>query len=211
MSGRFITLEGGEGAGKSTLLQGLRAYLAERGIEPLFTREPGGTALGEGVRALVLDPALRGMCAESELLLMFAARAQLVRESIRPALEAGQWVVCDRFTDASFAYQGGGRGQPRERIADLERWAAADLRPDLTLLLDLPVDTGRARAAGRGEESDRIEREGDGFFERIRAAYLQRAAEQPERFRILDATRSAQEVLAAATEALEPLLAGGAE
>ncbi|RAP56324.1 dTMP kinase [Oleiagrimonas sp. MCCC 1A03011] len=211
MSGRFITLEGGEGAGKSTLLQGLRAYLAERGIEPLFTREPGGTALGEGVRALVLDPALRGMCAESELLLMFAARAQLVRESIRPALEAGQWVVCDRFTDASFAYQGGGRGQPRERIADLERWAAADLRPDLTLLLDLPVDTGRARAAGRGEESDRIEREGDGFFERIRAAYLQRAAEQPERFRILDATRSAQEVLAAATEALEPLLTGGAE
>ncbi|KGI77947.1 dTMP kinase [Oleiagrimonas soli] len=208
MSGRLITLEGGEGAGKSTLLQGLRAYLAERGIEPLFTREPGGTALGEGVRALVLDPALRGMCAESELLLMFAARAQLVRESIRPALTAGQWVVCDRFTDASYAYQGGGRGQPRERIADLERWAADGLQPDLTLLLDIPVDTGRARAAGRGEDSDRIEREGDGFFERIRAAYLQRAAEQPQRFRVIDATQSPQQVLADAMAALEPLLAG---
>nr|WP_244962474.1 dTMP kinase [Oleiagrimonas soli] len=204
----MITLEGGEGAGKSTLLQGLRAYLAERGIEPLFTREPGGTALGEGVRALVLDPALRGMCAESELLLMFAARAQLVRESIRPALTAGQWVVCDRFTDASYAYQGGGRGQPRERIADLERWAADGLQPDLTLLLDIPVDTGRARAAGRGEDSDRIEREGDGFFERIRAAYLQRAAEQPQRFRVIDATQSPQQVLADAMAALEPLLAG---
>jgi dTMP kinase len=206
VSGRLITLEGGEGAGKSTLLEGLRAYLLERGVEPLFTREPGGTALGEGVRALVLDPQLRGMCAESELLLMFAARAQLVRECIRPALESGRWVVCDRFTDASYAYQCGGRGQPRERIAELERWAAQDLQPDLTLLLDLAVDTGRARAAGRGMDSDRIERENDGFFERIRATYLERASEQPRRFRVLDASQSPQQVLAAAMAAIDPLL-----
>lgn len=206
----MITLEGGEGAGKSTLLEGLRAYLGKRGIEPLFTREPGGTALGEGVRQLVLDPALRDMCAESELLLMFAARAQLVRECIRPALAAGRWVVCDRFTDASYAYQGGGRGQPRERIAELERWAADSLQPDLTLLLDLPVSTGKARAAGRAEHADRIEREDMAFFERIHATYLERAAAEPGRFRVLDATGSPQQVLDAAIAALAPLLDGDA-
>ena len=202
----MITLEGGEGAGKSTLIEGLRGFLAEQGIEPLFTREPGGTALGEGVRKLVLDPDLRGMCAESELLLMFAARAQLVRECIRPALDAGRWVVCDRFTDASYAYQGGGRGQPRERIAELERWAADGLKPDLTLLLDVPVTTGRSRAAGRQEHADRIEREDIAFFERIHGAYLERAMAEPARFRVLDATRSPEQVLEAAVAALRPLL-----
>lgn len=203
--GRLITLEGGEGAGKSTLVAGLRALFEARGIRPLLAREPGGTPLGEAIRALVLDPAHISTCAEAELLLMFASRAQLVREVILPALEQGRWVLCDRFTDASFAYQGGGRGQPFERIEELERWAAAGLKPDLTLLLDLDVDRGRARAAGRGE-ADRIEVEEDGFFERVRAAYRRRAAEEPGRFRILDAGLPAAQVLEAAAAALSPLL-----
>jgi dTMP kinase len=192
--GRFITLEGGEGAGKSTLLAGLRAHLEGRGVDLLLTREPGGTALGEAVRAIVLDPAQRGLCAESELLLMFASRAQLVRETIAPALAAGRWVLCDRYVDASYAYQGGGRGQPAERIAAIEQWACAGLVPDLTLLLDLPVATGRARAAGRGA-ADRIEVEADGFFERVRAAYRQRAAAEPRRFRVVDAGQAPEAVL----------------
>jgi dTMP kinase len=202
--GKLITLEGGEGAGKSTLLAGLQQHLRAQGVDLVQTREPGGTPLGEAVRAIVLDPAHRGMCAESELLLMFASRAQLVRECIEPALAAGQWVLCDRFTDASYAYQGGGRGVPNERIATLEQWAAHGLTPDLTLLLDLPVATGRARAAGRGE-ADRIEVEGDTFFERVRAAYRARAAAEPLRFRIIDATLTPPEVLAAAIDATRHL------
>jgi len=138
------------------------------------------------------------------LLLMFASRAQLVRECIEPALAAGQWVLCDRFTDASYAYQGGGRGVPDERIATLEQWATHGLTPDLTLLLDLPVATGRARAAGRGE-ADRIEVEGDTFFERVRAAYRARAAAEPARFRIIDATLTPPDVLAAAVAATRHL------
>ncbi|GAB3791327.1 dTMP kinase [Dyella agri] len=192
--GRFITLEGGEGAGKSTLLAGLRTHLESSGVDLLLTREPGGTALGEAVRAIVLDPARHELCAESELLLMFASRAQLVREAIEPALAAGRWVLCDRFVDASYAYQGGGRGQPAERIAALEQWACAGLQPDLTLLLDLPVSTGRARAAGRGA-ADRIEIEADGFFERVRDAYRARAAAEPQRFRVIDAGQPVETVL----------------
>src|SRR5690606_20387383 len=130
MSGCLISLEGGEGAGKSTVLGAIRACIEAHGIRLLVTREPGGTALGEGVRELVLSPALSGVCAESELLLMFAARAQLVREVIAPALARGQWVLTDRFTDASFAYQGAGRGQPESRISDLEQWAAQGLQPN---------------------------------------------------------------------------------
>jgi dTMP kinase len=205
--GRFISLEGGEGAGKSTLLAGLRERFAARGIDLLLTREPGGTGLGEAVRGIVLDPACRGMCAESELLLMFASRAQLVREVIEPALAAGRWVLCDRYVDASYAYQGGGRGQPQARIAALEQWACDGVKPDLTLLLDLPVATGRARAAGRGE-ADRIEGEADAFFERVRAAYRVRAAAEPERFRVIDAGRPAAEVLASAWDALAHLPGG---
>jgi len=201
MTGRLITLEGGEGAGKSTVMDAVRERLAARGIDVIVTREPGGTVLGEAVRDIVLDPARRNLCAEAELLLMFASRAQLVRELIRPALDAGQWVLSDRFTDASYAYQGAGRGQPYARIADLERWAAL-VRPDLTLLLDLPIAEGLARAGGRGR-ADRIELESGDFFERVRAAYRARAAAEPARFRIIDATRSIADVRAAAFAAID--------
>lgn len=204
--GKFISLEGGEGAGKSTLLAGLRGALGRRGIDVVQTREPGGTALGEAVRAIVLDPALRGMAAEAELLLMFASRAQLVREIIEPTLHAGQWVLCDRFADASYAYQGAGRGQPTTRIAELERWACAGLQPDLTLLLDLPVALGRERIAGRGG-ADRIEVEADAFFERVRAAYRARAVAEPGRFCVLDASQSPDVVLRAALAATSALAA----
>lgn len=207
--GRLITLEGGEGAGKSTLLRGLEAHLRERGVDLVVTREPGGTAVGEAVRGVVLDAANNELCAEAELLLMFASRAQLVRQVIEPALAGGRWVLCDRFTDASYAYQGGGRGQPLERIAELERWAALGLRPDITLLLDLPVSEGRARAAGRGE-ADRIEGEGDAFFERIRGAYRQRAASDPGRFRVLDASAPPDAVLAQAVAGVAGLFGQGA-
>jgi dTMP kinase len=205
--GKFISLEGGEGAGKSTLLAGLRAYIEQSGIALVQTREPGGTAVGEAVRAIVLDPAQRELAAETELLLMFASRAQLVRELIEPALSAGQWVLCDRFADASYAYQGGGRGQPVARIAELERWACAGVKPDLTLLLDLPVATGRARAAGRGD-ADRIEVEADAFFERVRMSYRERAAAEPDRFRVIDASQSPAAVLQEATRALAVLVGG---
>lgn len=205
--GRFISLEGGEGAGKSTLLAGLRAYVAEQGIDLVQTREPGGTAVGEAVRAIVLDPQARTMSAETELLLMFASRAQLVRETVAPALAAGRWVLCDRYVDASYAYQGGGRGQPLARIAELERWACDGITPDLTLLLDLPVATGRARAAGRGD-ADRIEGEADAFFERVRASYRARAAAEPSRFRVIDAGRPPEVVLQSAIAAIAPLFEG---
>ncbi len=203
--GKFVSLEGGEGAGKSTLLAGLRACIEQHGISLVQTREPGGTGVGEAVRAIVLDPAQRGMAAETELLLMFASRAQLVREVIAPALTAGQWVLCDRFVDASHAYQGGGRGQPAERIAELEAWACGGIKPDLTLLLDLPVAIGRARVAGRGE-ADRIEVETDAFFERVRKVYRERAAAESSRFTVIDASQPPEQVLRDATVALARLI-----
>jgi dTMP kinase len=205
MRGRLITLEGGEGAGKSTVLAAVRECLQAQGIDVVVTREPGGTALGEAVRRLVLDPSHAVVCAESELLLMFAARAQLVRETIQPALAAGRWVLSDRYTDASHAYQGGGRGQPQERITELERWAAP-VMPDLTLLLDLPVAVGLARAGARGE-ADRIERENGDFFERVRAAYRARAAAEPARFRVLDASKAVEEVREAACAEIKRFVA----
>ena len=202
--GRFISLEGGEGAGKSTLLAGLHKHLVKQGVQLLQVREPGGTSLGEAVRSIVLDPANSAISAESELLLMFASRAQLVRKRIQPALQAGQWVLCDRYVDASYAYQGGGRGQPVQRIAELERWACDGVTPDLTLLLDLPVSTGRARAAGRGA-ADRIEVEADAFFERVRDTYRARALADPQRFRVIDANLPPEQVLEAAIIATEHL------
>lgn len=209
MTGKLITLEGGEGAGKSTVLETVRTELAARGFDVVVTREPGGTSAGEAIRQVLLDPALRGMCAESELLLMFASRAQLVREVIRPALAAGRWVLSDRFTDASFAYQGGGRGQAHERIADLERWAADALKPDFTLLLDLPVAEGLKRASGRGE-ADRIEMESAEFFERVRATYRERAAKEPRRFRLIDAGKPLADVLMQTRAAIDQFLKRGA-
>ncbi|TAM99555.1 MAG: dTMP kinase [Rhodanobacteraceae bacterium] len=204
MKGRLITLEGGEGAGKTTLLAGLRGHFQRIGMDVLYTREPGGTPVGEAIRALVLDPAQRGLAAETELLLMFAARAQLVREVLRPALESGRWVLCDRFTDASYAYQGGGRGVDVVCIAGLESIATGGLKPDLTLLLDLPVTHGRARANQRGD-ADRIEAERDDFFERVRAVYRDRAQAEPARFRVIDASLPAADVLAASVAAIEAL------
>lgn len=206
MTGRLITLEGGEGAGKSTLLAGLRGHFGRLGLDVLYAREPGGTPVGEAIRALVLDPAHRGIAAETELLLMFAARAQLVREVLQPALATGRWVLCDRFTDASYAYQGGGRGIDVARIAELERIATGGLTPDLTLLLDLPVAAGRARAHQRGD-ADRIESERDEFFERVRAAYRARAQAEPGRFRVIDAAQPPEQVLQSAVAAIEELRA----
>jgi len=206
MKGRLISLEGGEGAGKSTLLSGLRAHFERSGMDVLHTREPGGTPVGEAIRALVLDPAHRDMAVETELLLMFAARAQLVSEVLQPALAAGRWVLCDRFTDASYAYQGGGRGVDAARIAELERIATGGLKPDLTLLLDLPVAHGRARASQRGD-ADRIEAERDDFFERVRSAYRARAQAEPRRFRIIDASQPADGVLRNAVLAIDDLRA----
>ena len=190
---RFVSLEGGEGAGKTTVLGALRRELAAAGDEVVVTREPGGTPLAETIRGLLLDPSHEPAAPETELLLMFAARAQHVRETIRPALERGAWVLCDRFTDSSYAYQGAGRGLDRGLIETLER-AVVGLRPGLTILLDLDVAVGRERTLGRDLVPDRIERERDGFFERVRAAYRERAAADPERYRVIDAAQPAQAV-----------------
>jgi dTMP kinase len=204
MAGLLVSIEGGEGAGKSTVMAALADTLRARGWDLATTREPGGTPVGEAIRAVLLDPA-NSVCAETELLLMFAARAQLVREVIRPALARDGAVLTDRFTDASFAYQGGGRGLEGGRIAELERWAAG-LRPDLTLLLDVGVDVGLARARSRGAAPDRIERERGEFFERVRATYLARAAAEPARFLVIDAAQPPAQVVAEATTRLSAWL-----
>jgi dTMP kinase len=198
---RLVTVEGGEGAGKSTVLEALRAALAAEGCEVLCTREPGGTPLAEQVRALLLDPGHEPPAPETELLLMFAARAQHVRETMLPALARGAWVLCDRFTDSSYAYQGGGRGLDDSLIAALEQ-AVVGIEPGLTLLLDVAVADGRARMRAREAAADRIEREHDEFFERVRAAFRARARAHPARFRVLDAGRPADAVAADALEQL---------
>jgi dTMP kinase len=202
--GLLVTIEGGEGAGKSTVLAAAQELLRARGFDVVATREPGGTTAGEAVRKLLLDPGSH-LVAEAELLLMFAARAQLVREVVRPALARGAAVLSDRFTDASFAYQGGGRGIDGGTIAALERWAAG-IKPDLTLLLDVGVGVGLARARSRGGAPDRIESEQEEFFERVRATYLSRARAEPERFRVIDAAQAPQAVVAAVRQALSQWL-----
>ena len=199
---RFVSLEGGEGAGKTTVLHALRDALREGGAEVVSTREPGGTPLAEMIRELLLDPAHEPPAAETELLLMFAARAQHVRETIGPALARGAWVISDRFTDSSYAYQGGGRGLDAGLIAELER-SVVGLQPGLTLLLDVDVAQGRERTRGRDLAGpDRIERERDEFFERVRATYRARAEAEPARFRVIDASQPAQAVAADAVAQL---------
>jgi len=190
---KFITLEGIEGVGKTSNLEYIRSLLEAEGNSCVVTREPGGTKLGESLRALLLDHSAQAMSEEAELLLMFAARAEHLKKVILPALAAGQYVLCDRFTAATYAYQGGGRGLDMGKIADLEQWVQGDLRPHLTLILDAPVAVGRARA-GRRSAPDRIEQEQDDFFQRVRAAYLQLAASQPERICVIDASQDLDRV-----------------
>jgi dTMP kinase len=206
---RFITLEGGEGAGKSTCLTFIREYFAARHLSLLFTREPGGTPLAEEIRAMLLQKREEVVAADAELLLIFAARAQHLAATIKPALARGDWVLSDRFTDATYAYQGGGRGLSLARIAELERMVQGDLRPGLTLLLDLPVAQGMARAQARSEK-DRFESEQQEFFERVRACYRQRAAAEQQRFRVIDASQSLEEVQAAISRTLDAWLAESA-
>lgn len=191
---KFITVEGIEGVGKSTQVGLLDKALRAHGVDLVATREPGGTCLGERIRDLMLKHEhLPVMHADTELLLMFAARAEHLHQVVWPALAAGSWVICDRFTDASYAYQGGGRGIAIARIEILEAWVQENLRPDLTLLLDADAETALARAKTRGTP-DRFEREAGAFFARVRRAYLERAALNPRRFRVIDATGSVSDV-----------------
>ena len=184
--GQFITVEGTEGVGKSTNMAFIESWLKQAGKELVITREPGGTELGEKLRSVLLDAKEQSMCDDTELLLMFAARAQHLQEVILPALKGGKWVLCDRFTDSTYAYQGGGRGIDMKRIADLEQWVQADLRPDMTFILDLPVDVGLERA-GKRSTPDRFELEKHDFFNKVRETFLSRAAAQPQRYQVIDA------------------------
>ncbi|MDE1166369.1 MAG: dTMP kinase [Pseudomonas sp.] len=193
MSGLFITLEGPEGAGKSTNRDYLAAQLRALGMDIVLTREPGGTPLAERIRELLLAPSEEAMNADTELLLVFAARAQHLAEVIRPALARGAVVLCDRFTDATYAYQGGGRGLSVARIATLEQFVQGDLHPQLTLVFDLPVEVGLARASARGR-LDRFEQEGRAFFDAVRSTYLARAQANPARYRLIDAALPLAEV-----------------
>jgi dTMP kinase len=186
-------VEGGEGVGKSTLIDCLQRFLDDSGIDYVVTREPGGTRLGEEIRRILLEVRHESIAAMAEVLLVFAARAQHIAEVIQPSLAAGKWVLCDRFTDATYAYQCGGRGIDTAAVRGLETLVQGELRPDYTLLLDAPVAVGMTRARGRGE-LDRIEREDLDFFERVRASYLQQAANEGDRYRVIDATLALEEV-----------------
>lgn len=213
--GRFITLEGIEGAGKSTVTAALAAALRARGVAVVQTREPGGTPLAERLREVVLQRGDERLSAEAETLLMFASRAVHVDNLVRPALARGEWVLCDRYTDATRAYQGGGRGVSAAFIETLSREAVGGFTPDLTLLLDLPVAVGLGRAHARRKaagdsDADRFEAETVAFFERVRSRYLGIAAADPQRVRVLDATLPPEALAAAALQALEPLMSASA-
>lgn len=204
--GKFLTLEGGEGAGKSTNLAYMQAYLQAKNIDVVVTREPGGTPIGEDVRQILLNNQHTEMHQDTELLLMFAARAQHIHEKILPALKQGAWVISDRFTDASFAYQGAARGMGFDRIEHIENWVQQGFSPDCTFVLDLPTEIGMQRVARRGVDKDRFETEQMEFFEKVRQAYLDRAASAPTRYRVIDAALDLQSVQQALAQALDSLL-----
>ena len=203
--GRFITVEGTEGVGKSTNMAFIENWLKQSGKELVITREPGGTVLGEKLREVLLDAKEQSMADDTELLLMFAARAQHLQEIILPALEAGKWVLCDRFTDSTYAYQGGGRGIEHSRIAELEQWVQGDCRPDMTIILDLPVEIGLERA-GKRSAPDRFELEKNNFFNNVRNTFLARAAENPTRYAVIDASPSVDKVQQSIQLVLEQLI-----
>ncbi len=193
MQAKFITIEGGEGVGKSSNIAFILSYLKDKNIDVVSTREPGGTELSEKIRNLLLDAKNKSMVSDTELLLMFAARAQHLATLIKPSLKQNKWVLCDRFTDATYAYQGAGRGISTQRIAVLEDWVQGNLRPDLTILLDLSVEIGMQRASERSEP-DRIEQEKNNFFEAVRQRYLQMANDFPQRYRVIDASQTLEQV-----------------
>ena len=190
--GKFITIDGLEGAGKSTQIDFIKKYLSDRNRDVFLTREPGGTDLGERLRALLLDKNIDAMNPDTELLLMFAARNEHVKKVIVPKLEQGVWVISDRFTDASYAYQGGGRGIPLERIGELEQWTLQDFVPDMTFLLDLDVELGLSRVEKRGEK-DRFEEEHKDFFNKVREIFSNRASKYPKRIKLIDASKNIDE------------------
>lgn len=206
MRGQFIVLEGVEGVGKSTNLEFIQNLLNQQGIDFIATREPGGTPMAEEIRELLLSPRSESVDEMAELLLMFSARAQHLSQTILPALDSGKWVLCDRFTDATFAYQGGGRGMDKKLITQLESLVQKELRPDLVVLLDLPVEIGLERAGRRGD-LDRFEQEQRTFFEDVRAAYLDRARETPDRYRIVDASVPLEQVQSQIKEQLLQFIA----
>ena len=205
MSGKFISIEGIEGAGKSTQLTFIKNYLAEQGKTVVVTREPGGTELGEQIRTLLLSPSDTPMSVNTELLLMFAARAEHIAQVITPALERGDWVISDRFTDATFAYQGGGRGIDQQRIEQIAQWTLNGLKPDVTFLFDLPVEVGQQRVISRNEDIDRFEQEKVDFFQKIRDCYLQRAEDEPERIKVIDSTKSIADISTQLSRILEKI------
>jgi len=206
----FISIEGGEGVGKSTNIATLEAWLQRQRIDYCLTREPGGTPLAEKMRELLLGIEDEPLSSSAELLLVFAARAQHLEQVIKPALARGEWVLCDRFTDATYAYQGGGRGLPAAHIAALEQQVQGGLRPDYTLLLDAPVEVGMARAGKRGE-LDRFETEQRAFFDRVRSCYLERAAAEPNRFRVINTDRPLAQIGPELEAIMAQLLAGQAD
>jgi dTMP kinase len=203
-TGKFITLEGGEGVGKTTNLAFIQAYLQSKNIEVVMTREPGGTPYAEMIRDLLLHKDGEKVASETELLLMFASRAQHLAQLIKPAINEGKWVVCSRFTDSTYAYQGGGRGIAFDKIKVLEEWVHGDFQPDLTLLLDVPVEIGMSRARQRAL-LDRIEREKMDFFERVRQTYLARA-KTASRYTVVDASHSLEKVQSQIKMALDKIL-----